>query len=154
MASRSSIYDALIADHDKHRVLLGRIDKTRGDSAARRDLFERFRVEAAAHAAAEERSLYAAMLADAELRHDAQHSVAEHKEIEDLLAALGEMDFGSSGWLTRFRALKARYEHHIDEEEDEMFPHADKALSAATERKLAGEFRKAKPAEARRARES
>jgi hypothetical protein len=46
-----------------------------------------------AHAASEEMSLYATMLANPELRDEAQHSVAEHKEIEDFLTELYEMDF-------------------------------------------------------------
>ena len=152
--AKTQIFARLKADHDRHRDLLDRIDQTHGDSDDRRTLFESFRVEVTAHAASEEMSLYATMLARPDLRDEAQHSVAEHKEIEDFLTELYEMDFASTGWLTRFRTMKERYLHHIDEEEDEMFPHADKALSAATERKLAGEFRKAKPAEARRARET
>ena len=39
-----------------------------------------------------------------DLREDAQHSVSEHKEIDDLLTELYEMDFASTGWLTRRRA--------------------------------------------------
>ena len=48
-------------------------------------LFEQFKVEVKAHAAAEEETLYATMLARPALREDAQHSVSEHKELEDYL---------------------------------------------------------------------
>ncbi len=33
--------------------------------------------------------------------------------------------------------MRHRYEHHIDEEEEEMFPAAEKELDDATEQKLA-----------------
>ncbi|HMO77446.1 MAG TPA: hemerythrin domain-containing protein, partial [Sphingopyxis sp.] len=122
--AESRIFDRLRADHDRHRELLDRIDETQGDSDDRRYLFEAFRVEVTAHAASEEMSLYATMLGKPDLRDEAQHSVAEHKEIEDLLTELYEMDFSSTGWLTRFRTMKDRYLHHIDEEEEEMFPEA------------------------------
>lgn len=143
----TKIFARLKADHDRHRELLERIDATRGDGDERRYLFEAFRVEVTAHAASEEMSLYATMLANPDLRDAAQHSVAEHKEIEDYLTALYETDFSSTGWLTRFRTMKERYLHHIDEEEEEMFPAAEKGLSDATKRELVKIFEQEKPKE-------
>ncbi|WP_188238082.1 hemerythrin domain-containing protein [Sphingopyxis sp. LK2115] len=145
--AETKIFARLKADHDRHRELLDRIDATKGDSDARRTLFEAFRVEVTAHAASEEMSLYATMLADPDLRDEAQHSVAEHKEIEDFLTELYEMDFGSSGWLTRFRTMKDRYLHHIDEEEEVMFPAAAKGLSDARKKELIEIFEREKPRE-------
>ena len=145
--AETKIFARLKADHDRHRELLDRIDATKGDSDERRTLFEAFRVEVTAHAASEEMSLYATMLADPDLRDEAQHSVAEHKEIEDFLTELYEMDFASSGWLTRFRTMKDRYLHHIDEEEEDMFPAAEKELSDARKKELIEIFEKEKPRE-------
>lgn len=145
--AQTGIFARLKADHDRHRELLERIDATQGDSDDRRYLFEAFRVEVTAHAASEEMSLYAAMLGKSDLRDEAQHSVAEHKEIEDLLTELYEMDFSSTGWLTRFRTMKHRYLHHIEEEEEEMFPEAEEGLSAAKKKELAAIFAKEKPKE-------
>ena len=145
--TETKIFARLKADHDRHRELLDRIDATHGDSDERRYLFEAFRVEVTAHAASEEMSLYATMLADPDLRDEAQHSVAEHKEIEDFLTELYEMDFASSGWLTRFRTMKDRYLHHIDEEEEDMFPAAEKELSDARKKELIEIFEKEKPKE-------
>ncbi|BBB10901.1 hemerythrin domain-containing protein [Sphingopyxis sp. FD7] len=145
--AETKIFARLKADHDRHRELLDRIDATKGDSDERRTLFEAFRVEVTAHAASEEMSLYATMLADPDLRDEAQHSVAEHKEIEDFLTELYEMDFASSGWLTRFRTMKDRYLHHIDEEEEDMFPAAEKELSDARKKELIEIFEKEKPKE-------
>ncbi|HBX96826.1 MAG TPA: hemerythrin, partial [Hyphomonas sp.] len=51
-----------------------------------------------------------------------RHSVAEHKELDDIIQELDEMDMSSPGWLTRFKTLRHDYEHHIDEEETEIFP--------------------------------
>ena len=145
--TETRIFARLKADHDRHRELLDRIDATHGDSAERRDLFEAFRIDVTAHAASEEMSLYATMLANPDLRDEAQHSVAEHKEIEDYLTELYEMDFASTGWLTRFRTMKDRYLHHIDEEEEEMFPAAEKELSDERKKELIRIFEKEKPKE-------
>lgn len=147
----ATIFQKLTDDHDSHRTLLNLIEQTEGDSEGRRELFARFRTEVTAHAAAEEETLYATMLAEPDLRHEGQHSVAEHKELEDYLEELDEMDFSSPGWLTRFRTMKDRYLHHIEEEEEEMFVAAAKGLSDETAKQLAAKFEQRKPAELERA---
>ena len=121
------IFADLKADHDRHRELLARI----GDAAEteRPELFEVFRVEVSAHAAAEEESLYATMLANPDLRDEARHSVSEHKEIDDYFGELIELDAASPEWTGKFEEMRHRYEHHIGEEEEEMFPSAAEKLS-------------------------
>ena len=143
----TKIFARLKADHDRHRKLLDQIDETKGDSPEREKLFEAFRVEVTAHAASEEMSLSATLLGKPDLREEAQHSVSEHKEIDDLLTELYEMDFASTGWLTRFRTMKDRYLHHIEEEEEEMFPEAEEGLSEAKKKELLAIFEKEKPKE-------
>jgi hemerythrin superfamily protein len=145
--AESKIFERLKADHDRHRELLDRIDATHGDSDEREQLFEAFRVEVTAHAASEELSLYATMMGKPDLREDAQHSTSEHKEIDEMLTELYEMDFASTGWLTRFRTMKHRYLHHIDEEEEDMFPAAEEGLSEARKKEIAAIFAKEKPKE-------
>lgn len=141
------IFEDLKADHDKHRTMLEQLGETKGDSDERRELFESLRKELQAHAAAEEESLYATMLGNPELRDEARHSVSEHKEIDDYLGELVETDMSSSAWLTKFKEMRHRYLHHIDEEEEEMFPSADETLSAKTEAHMAEVFEERKPKE-------
>ena len=149
----AGIFDKLIADHNRHRELLAKIAETSGDSEDRRSLFEQFRIDVTAHASAEEQSLYAEMMARPDLTDDARHSVAEHKELDDLIGELVEMDMSSPGWLTKFKTLRHDYEHHIEEEEEEMFPAADEELSKAVETKLGKIFAERKPAEMEKAAE-
>ena len=96
---------------------------------------------------------YATMLADPDLREDARHSVSEHKEVDDFLGELMELEFGSWEWDQKFGEMRHRYEHHIDEEEEEMFPTAAEKLSAETEAQLARTFEERKPKELERAEE-
>jgi Hemerythrin HHE cation binding domain len=147
----AKIFADLKADHDRHRDLLAKLAETKGDSDERRALFDEFRTEVTAHAAAEEESLYATMLGKPDLREEAVHSVSEHKEIGDFLGELSEIDMGSGAWLTKFKEMRHRYEHHIDEEEEEMFPAAADGLSDVEEAKLAKVFEDRKPKELERA---
>lgn len=145
------IYADLKKDHDRHRKLLDEIEETSRESDERRALFEDLRKELQAHAAAEEQSLYALMLANPDLRDEARHSVAEHKEIDDLLGELVEIEPNDIGWITKFREMRHRYEHHIDEEEEEMFPAAAEELTKSEEDKAAKVFEQRKPEELERA---
>ena len=134
--------------------MAAKLAETQGDSDDRRALFEEFRTEVTAHAAAEEESLYATMLGKPDLREDAVHSVSEHKEIGDLLGELADIDMASPAWLAKFKELRHDYEHHIDEEEEEMFPAAADELTDAEEAKLAEVFEDRKPKELERAEEN
>jgi hypothetical protein len=145
------IFQDLKADHDRQRALLKRVGDHPGTDAARREAFDTLRLELQAHAAAEEESLYATMLADPELREDARHSVSEHKEVDDYLGELMDLEFGSSEWDAKFGEMRHRYEHHIDEEEEDMFPAAEERLPDDVEEKLAETFEARKPAELARA---
>lgn len=143
--AEARIFADLKADHDRHREMLARLGEA--DCPDRADLFEAFRVEVSAHAAAEEESLYATMLANPDLRDEARHSVAEHKEIDDFFGELTELDPASSDWTAKFKEMRHRYEHHIDEEEEEMFPAAAKDLPQAEQDRLAKVFEARKPKE-------
>ena len=148
--ANATIFDRLKQDHDAHRQLFAKMADAEGDAQLKK-LFEQFTVEVSAHAAAEEETLYATMLARPDLREDAQHSVSEHKEIDDYLEELADLKFNGEAWRKKFAEMKKRYLHHIDEEEEEMFPDAAKDLSAAEEEKLGKLFAKRKPAELERA---
>lgn len=145
------IYADLKKDHDLHRELLRKLGETPDRGDERRQLFETLRVEIGAHAAAEEESLYATMLTMPDLREDAVHSVAEHKEISDYLGELADLDIASSAWMAKFGEMRHRYEHHIGEEEEDMFPAASKDLTTDQERRLAEVFERRKPKELERA---
>lgn len=143
----TDIFDRLKEDHDRHRKMLEQLGDTEGDSDERRQLFKDFAIEVTAHAAAEEESLYATMLAQPDLRHEGQHSVSEHKEIEDYLEELEDIEFSSPQWLQKFKEMRHRYEHHIDEEEEEIFVAAKKELTEERALELGKKFDERKPPE-------
>jgi hemerythrin superfamily protein len=147
----AKIYADLKADHDRQRDLIARIEDTSRKDEERRALFEELRKELQAHAAAEEEALYAVMLANPELRDEARHSVSEHKEVDDLLGELTQKDTSSLFWMGKFKTMRDRYLHHIEEEEEEMFPAASKELSTETEATIAKVFERRKPKELERA---
>ncbi|MBL8250229.1 MAG: hemerythrin domain-containing protein, partial [Candidatus Competibacter sp.] len=126
---------------------LDRINQTTGKSEERSALFEEFALEAKAHAAAEEQALYATLMARPDTTDEARHAVAEHHEMEELINELAETDMATGAWLVKFRSLKEEYEHHLEEEEEDIFPIAEEELSDAEEQRIRKVFEARKPKE-------
>lgn len=136
-----TIYEALKSDHDEHRSLLENLAETQGDSKERRKLWRKLYYEVSAHAAAEELAFYSLLISDTEGQSEARHSIAEHEELDDIIQELNDMDMSSPGWLIRLKTLKERYEHHIDEEEEDIFPVARKIIGDDTGGRIAADFK-------------
>lgn len=136
-----TIFDALREDHQTQRSLLETLLQTSGDSDGRNELYARLRGELDAHAAAEERYFYAPLMEHDTTQEKARHSVAEHKELDDLVEQLDGYDMSGSQWIQTARELGDRLVHHLDEEEHEVFQVAGKVLSDAEQRDLADEYR-------------
>ncbi|QFT98828.1 DNA nickase [Roseovarius sp. THAF8] len=123
-----SIYDAIRADHDNHRALMNRIEDTTGDSDDRKSAWKEFYEDVKSHAAAEEETFYSKLISKTWGQDAARHSVHEHQQLDDIMEELNEGDMASPGWLNRFKTLKHDYEHHMDEEEDEVFARAQEVI--------------------------
>jgi len=138
------LFGRLVEDHDRHRALIAMIQEAGRTSPTRRKLFVELTKEVKAHAAAEEQALWSTVLRDPKTTDDARHAVAEHKQIDDLLADLAARDIRSPGWIRRFAKLKEKYLHHIREEEQEQFLAAEKHLSASDVQHLRAVFERRK----------
>lgn len=136
-----NIFEELRADHDIQRKLMRRALDTSGASAERTAAWTALKAALADHAAAEERYFYAPLFQhDLTVEH-ARHSVAEHKDLDDLVEAVDAADSASSVWLHHLKELAHRLEHHLVEEEREVFPLAGRALSDSDKRSLGRDYR-------------
>ncbi len=134
------IYQRLEQDHDRQRDLAARLVETSGDSEERRQLWSEFKAEAEAHANAEEQTFYAALIEDPDTQEKARHSVSEHKTASDHIEKLSELDMSSGAWLQTFQTLKEELEHHVEEEENEVFPKARTVISDDEAARMADDF--------------
>ena len=123
-----NIYEAIKADHDTHRRLLDRIADTSGASGERQEAWHAFYEDVKSHSAAEEETFYSKLMSKTWGQDAARHSVQEHAQMNDLLEELREMDMGHGSWLEKFQQLKRDYEHHMEEEEDEVFERAKEVI--------------------------
>ena len=136
-----TLFEALREDHQTQRTLLDLLVKTEGDSAGRNELFRKVKAELQYHAAAEERALYVPMMEYDLTQEKARHSVAEHHEIDELLETLEATEYESPGWLASAKKLQHLVTHHLDEEEQEVFQLAGRALGDSEKTSLAKTYR-------------
>ena len=126
-----NIYQAIKKDHDEHRELLATIADGRRKEIDRKRAWDRFYHDVKAHAAAEEETFYSKLMSKTWGQDSARHSVHEHQQLDDLLEELNDMTFDTDGWSDKFEKLRHDYEHHIDEEEDEVFSRAREVIDEA-----------------------
>lgn len=143
----SDIFDEIIKDHEYHRALLQRVVETHGNSMERQNVFQELKLDITAHADAEEQTFYAALLSKPDVQDQARHSIAEHKEADDLIEKLAEMDFSSPGWIAAAEELQHKMVHHMDEEEEDVFKLARQVLSENEINHLGTKFRQRKQQE-------
>ena len=147
-------FELLKADHDKVGKLLDQIDQTteRG-TKTREELFTKVKTELDIHAQIEETIVYPALEEADETRDITLEAYEEHRLVKQLLSELESMSKDSEEWTARFSVLKENVEHHVEEEEGELFPKAKKVLSKEDQETLGTrlEEAKAKKAAAKRA---
>ncbi len=143
-----NIYERLQQEHEVQKQLAAQIMRTSGDSSERRELFEEFKTEAESHAAAEEQTFYAALIEKQESQEQARHSISEHKSAADLIEELEETEMGNGGWIRKFEKLKDELEHHIAEEENDVFKMARRLIDSDEANELAEKFERRKQSEA------
>lgn len=118
----TNIYTAIKDDHDNHRKLLSDLQDSTADDRA--DLWTKFYNDVKSHAAAEEETFYSKLISKTWGQDAARHSVHEHQQLDDLMEELNVMDHSTDLWMKKFEQLKHDYEHHMDEEENEVFTRA------------------------------
>ena len=136
------IFEALRQDHEKQRLLLKILAETSGNTAARREYYQELKTQLESHAIAEERHFYSHLLEKDATADLTRHGIAEHHEIDELLAKLDDTDMSSPAWLRYLKALQEKVEHHLADEEQEFFQVAGNVLNDRQKTKLADEYQK------------
>ncbi|MES2858486.1 MAG: hemerythrin domain-containing protein, partial [Pseudomonadota bacterium] len=83
-----TIYDALRESHELQRSLCRKLVRAKPGTQQRISIFKELHTELAAHAAAEERFLYAPVLMDDMGLNSSRHALHEHHEMDELVEDL------------------------------------------------------------------
>lgn len=125
--------ELLKQDHEKVKKLLEELSNTTERAVKKRtELLQKIALELQVHTTLEEEDFYPAFKQaggkdEAKMYHEAKE---EHRAVEALvLPDLLNTDPGTVEFSGRLKVLKELLEHHIEEEEEEMFKDAQKLLS-------------------------
>ena len=120
----------LKTDHEKVAGIFEQLDETTERAEkTREELFTKLKQELDVHAHIEETILYPVLKQEAETREITLEGVEEHHVIKLLLRELAAMQVDTEQWTAKLKVLKENVEHHVEEEEGEMFKGAREILS-------------------------
>jgi hemerythrin-like domain-containing protein len=122
----------LKADHDKVKGLLEQLDKTteRGVKT-RQELFATIKGELAVHETIEEEIFYPELKAHPKAQDIVLEGFEEHHVVDLLMGELESLDVEDESWGAKATVMKENIEHHIEEEEGEMFKTARSVFDKA-----------------------
>jgi hemerythrin superfamily protein len=138
-------FTLLKTDHKTVAGLMDKIEQTTERAVKTRDeLFTQLKSELDIHAEIEEKILYP-VLEKADETHDISlEAYEEHRIVKQLLGELESEPKDAEEWTAKFTVLKENVEHHVEEEEDEMFKKARKVLSEEEIEELGARLEEAK----------
>jgi len=115
----------LKTDHDKVKKLLTELESTteRGVTT-RSELFSTIKAELTVHEIIEEEIFYPELKAHPKAQDIVLEAFEEHHVVDLLMSELESLDVSDETWGAKALVMKENIEHHIEEEEGEMFTQA------------------------------
>jgi hemerythrin superfamily protein len=142
--------ELLKQDHRKVKELFDHA-KAATDDKQRKQIFDRIDTELTIHAHIEETVFYPEMEQYEELRDMVEEALQEHQEVTILLDEIETMEPNDDEFQSSLEELMENVEHHVQQEEDEMFPHVHELCDEATLEKLGQQLESAKGKQQREA---
>lgn len=152
MTDSIDLLDLLKLDHQLVSCLLEDIENSiESKSAIRTELFKELALQVRKHSLGEETVLYPKLVQMNESKDLAEDAQEEHQAIAQLVDELESIEISNPQWNSTFKALKLNIEHHVNEEESELFKIVRDLFSEDDLIKLGQEFEevKAKPEDER-----
>lgn len=143
-----NVLEVLKDDHATVERLFSTILSTSStDKSRREELFHALKEAVIKHAHAEEKIFYPP-LRDKQQAHDmVEHGMDEHHSVERLLQQMEGIPADSDDWIDTLENIHAKIKDHVDEEEQEIFPQAEKLLGNGTLDQMTDRFLKTKEQE-------
>lgn len=139
--------ELLEREHRRFEKLLKQGEETTERArAGRRDVLATLVSELNAHELMEEKVLYPALQAHPQAREVVLEGFQEHHVADLIVSELRQVATNDEAWGAKFKVLKENIEHHIKEEEGNMFRLARGIFSREELRMLAARMLKIRPA--------
>jgi hemerythrin superfamily protein len=133
MAIQTNIFEMLKEDHQNVRKLFRQMKTHKSEHDG---LFSQIGLELTIHMEGEEKLLYPMLRAAEPTREKTLEGWEEHNYAKVVLNDLKEMEEDDERWHAKLSVLQEMVEHHIQEEEGELFKGAKKVLGKEQAEKI------------------
>lgn len=122
----------LKSDHDKVKKLLTEGEETTERAEkTRTELLGTIKQELTVHEDIEETIFYPALKEHPKAKGIVLEAYEEHNVVDTVMGELEATDVSDERWAAKFKVMKENIEHHIEEEEGEMFKQARSVFDAS-----------------------
>ncbi len=123
----NSLLELLKQDHDRVKELWGEME---GDGAigSKEDLLDHIQKELDVHIEGEEKFFYPVLEKSEDARDKVLEAYEEHHVAKTVLGELDDVEEEDGRWTAKLKVFKEILEHHIHEEEKEIFKLAKRTL--------------------------
>ena len=117
-------------DHDKVKKMLAEGEETTERAEkTRTEVFAKLKEEMLIHERIEEEIFYPALKEHPKAKDIVLEGFEEHHVVDEIMGELEQTDVTDEQWAAKFKVMKENIEHHIEEEEGEMFDTARQVFS-------------------------
>jgi len=126
-----NVLELLKEDHSNVKSLFEKFDRTDKSSQEKKtELFEKMRRELKLHSRAEEEIFYPALKAlNGEGRRLVSEALKEHRDVDELLTQISRLKPCDKNFDDKMETLIENVDHHVQEEEGEIFRFAEENCS-------------------------
>jgi hemerythrin-like domain-containing protein len=118
-----NVFEHLVQEHDQAKQVMEQLKEK-----PQKRMFEQLKSALEQHIGGEERVVYKAMDKFPELHTHVLESLEEHRVARRLLGEIAKLELRDEVWQAKFKVLKEGVEHHIQEEEETIFPEAQRLI--------------------------
>jgi iron-sulfur cluster repair protein YtfE (RIC family) len=130
-------------DHTKVAKLFKQVEET-AEEAKHQQLFEKIKTELETHTFIEETVLYPLLEQYEDLKDLILEAYEEHKQIKTLIREIERLSEGSERFDAKLKVMGENVEHHVEEEESELFPKVKKLIGNQQLERLGRDLQTAK----------
>jgi hemerythrin superfamily protein len=138
--STSDIIELILKDHKPLKKLIKVLKSDKAEKNEKKAAFKEFAPLLLWHAQPEEKVLYVHMKDDSkELRVEGYEGDTEHALASQMIDEVKQSE-NDDQWMARVKVLAELVEHHIEEEEEEMFPDIRKAFNLEAREQMGEDY--------------
>lgn len=131
-----TVFDVLKKEHKEIKQLMQKAEKDPGQ-------FSAFSEELNKHVQAEEQVVYQTLKDEKSVHEMILEGFEEHHVVDLIMREMKSGTEGNEKWQAKFKVMSENLEHHIEEEEQQMFPSAEKAIGRERATEMAKEYESA-----------